>query len=34
LNAFLIMAERPFAKFDQEKTIALRWALRDIVAAD
>jgi hypothetical protein len=26
------MAERPFAKFDLEKAIALRWALRDIVA--
>jgi hypothetical protein len=28
----LIMAERPFAEFDLEKAIALRWALRDIVA--
>jgi hypothetical protein len=27
------MAERPFAKFDLDKAIALRWALRDIVAA-
>jgi hypothetical protein len=26
------MAERPFAEFDLEKAIALRWALRDIVA--
>ena len=26
------MAERPFATFDLEKAIALRWALRDIVA--
>jgi hypothetical protein len=26
------MMERPFAKFDLEKAIALRWALRDIVA--
>jgi hypothetical protein len=32
LNSFFIMAERPFAKFDLEKAIALRWALRDIVA--
>ena len=28
----MIMAERPFATFDLEKAIALRWALRDIVA--
>jgi hypothetical protein len=28
----LITAEKPFAKFDLEKAIALRWALRDIVA--
>ena len=26
------MAESPFAAFDLEKAIALRWALRDIVA--
>ena len=26
------MGERPFATFDLEKAIALRWALRDIVA--
>ena len=26
------MTERPFAAFDLEKAIALRWALRDIVA--
>jgi hypothetical protein len=26
------MAERSFASFDLEKAIALRWALRDIVA--
>ena len=26
------MAERPFAAFDLGKAIALRWALRDIVA--
>jgi hypothetical protein len=26
------MAERPFAAFDLEKAIALRWTLRDIVA--
>jgi hypothetical protein len=26
------MTERPFATFDLEKAIALRWALRDIVA--
>jgi hypothetical protein len=26
------MADRPFANFDLEKAIALRWALRDIVA--
>jgi hypothetical protein len=26
------MAGRPFANFDLEKAIALRWALRDIVA--
>lgn len=26
------MTERAFAKFDLEKAIALRWALRDIVA--
>jgi len=25
-------ADRPFANFDLEKAIALRWALRDIVA--
>lgn len=27
-----MMTERPFATFDLEKAIALRWALRDIVA--
>jgi hypothetical protein len=26
------MADRPLAHFDLEKAIALRWALRDIVA--
>jgi hypothetical protein len=26
------MTERPFATFDLEKAIALRWALRDVVA--
>jgi hypothetical protein len=26
------MTQRPFATFDLEKAIALRWALRDIVA--
>jgi hypothetical protein len=28
----LIMAESPFAAFDLEKAIALRWTLRDIAA--
>jgi hypothetical protein len=32
LSSFSMMAEMPFAKFDLEKAIALRWALRDIVA--
>ena len=26
------MAQNPFAEFDLEKAIALRWALRDIIA--
>jgi hypothetical protein len=32
IGLFHTMTDRPLANFDLEKAIALRWALRDIVA--